>query len=292
MSKTTLSLLAACLALAATSAWLARELAVARARHQEVVGIEPAVAPTETVARTSPRPSAAGAAPPVRSQPPQPNAHWATEPATGSQNAAGFPAPESDSSSPGWAAMQRVRRSVERAYAKRVYADFVTEEALSPDESNRLFDVLADDDYANLLMSLSGEHTGGISPEWEGATEARLAKQLGEERMSRLRAFVEAKPGRDKVSQLAEQLEGRDLPLSVDQRRRLLRAVVREREHFRKPSPTGALNPASWRELGEYELAAIDRLQAISQPILSPEQAQAMTDLRDAMNEAQRTVVN
>jgi hypothetical protein len=289
MSKTTLSLLAACLALAVTSAWLVRELAVERARHRDVVGMEMPAAPTSSAATTAPASSATLATPPLRSQPSNTPTHG-SEP--GTQGAMGFPAPETDSSSPGWAAMQRVRGSVERAYAKRVYADFVTEEGLSPDESNRLFDVLADDDYANLLMSLSGEHTGGLSPDWEGATEARLAKQLGEERMSRLRAFVEAKPGRDKVSQLAEQLEGRDMPLSVEQRRRLLRAVVREREHFRKPSPTGALNPASWRELGEYELAALDRLQAISQPILSPEQIQAMTDLRDAMSEAQRTVVN
>jgi hypothetical protein len=292
MSKATLSLLAASLVLAATSAWFARELAHERAKHRAVAGMESAGVPktsaTQVVAG-SPAPVATSSDP---SLPPNAAVFWATEPGPGTQGVAGFPTPEFDGSSPGWAAMQRVRSSVERAYAKRVYADFVTEEGLSPDESSRLFDVLADDDYANLLMSLSGEHTGGLSPDWESATEARLAKQLGEERMSRLRAFVEARPGRDKVSQLAEQLEGRDLPLSVDQRRRLLRAVIREREHFRKPSPTGALNPASWRELGEYELAAIDRLQAISQPILSPEQIQAVTDLRDAMNEAQRPLVN
>ena len=285
MSKATLSLLAACLALAATSAWLARELAVERAKHRPVAVTE------STPAQ---RPRATPAMPTARPWPPE----IAGTPADIDPNAA--PAdfarqlpPEVDTSTPGFAALQRVQSSADRAYAKRTYADFVAEEGLSPDEANRLFETLADDDYTNLLMSLSGEHWGGLSADWQSATEARLAKELGDERMSRLLAFAEATAGRNTLAQLAEQLEGRDLPLNDEQRRRLIRAVIREREHFKNPGSSAfSLNPAPWTELSERQLAALDHLQAICQPVLSPEQMQAVTDLRDALNESQRYVAN
>jgi hypothetical protein len=280
MSKSTLSLIATSLLLAATSVWLARELAAERAKHADIVNTKP----------TSTRPPPDGSAAPLAGSSPAPAAAAPeAEPDSKTADMAMNRMPEIGESTPGWAAAQRLRNSSSRASVKREYADFVEQEGLSAKDSNQLFELLAQDGYSTALMAMSGEYSGAVSPEWKSATEAELANELGEERMSRLRAYLEATPGRRSVAQLEEQLYGRDLPLSVAQRQRLVRAVVRESEHFRNPVATQGDDPASWNVRLTYEILVLERLQAISQPILSPDQMQALSDLRDAMSMAAAT---
>jgi hypothetical protein len=143
-----------------------------------------------------------------------------------------------------------------------------------------LFEVLARDDYSSVLISMTGSYAVAASPDSMREKEDELAKELGEERMSHLRAYLYATPGRLLVEQIEEQLVGRDLPLSVAQRQQLLRGVVREHEHFKAPGAT-PYGQTSWAETAAQRLTVLDHLQAIGQPILSPDQLQAVIDLRD-----------
>lgn len=150
-------------------------------------------------------------------------------------------------------------------------------------ETARFFDLFVEHDVENLLGSFEVGDSD-IDTDSKRTAVEKLVSLIGEERFARLRAFEQAEPARRALTMLAEQLDGRGVPLTGEQRRRVLHAVVRRYQpHAQEPGTNPWLQPRR-----NIEVADLDQLVAICEPILSSEQRLVLGDVRDAYVEVPR----
>lgn len=135
----------------------------------------------------------------------------------------------------------KMMRAQIRAHHKQLYADVGALLGLSKDEASQLINLLTDQQLA-------------VMKTWEGTTnpqeqlrqmdekkrqdQAQIAELIGADKAEKLEEFQRSMPARQELDMLARQLDGADTPLNEDQQKRLLAVLTEERK--RTPSPTMA----------------------------------------------------
>lgn len=165
---------------------------------------------------------------------------------------AGGPPPERS------AAMQKMLRAQMRANFKRLNSDIGARLGLSPEDANRLIDLMIDQQMAGMQGRLRGQNS---TPQQRAADaqvqqekhRAEVSALIGADKMAAYDAYQESMPARAEVEALSRQLEGNDAEaLTEDQRNRMVAALAEERK--RVPAPKMAESVS--REEYEKEYAA------------------------------------
>ena len=136
-------------------------------------------------------------------------------------------------------AFRKIMRSQMRAQNKQIYADVGAQLGLSKEDASKLIDLLTDQHVDG--MGISRETTDPnervrLMNEARRENEQKIADLLGPEKLKQLEQYQQTIPARQEMDMLARQLDGSDAdPLSSDQRKRLLAALIEERGRIPAP---------------------------------------------------------
>lgn len=161
----------------------------------------------------------------------------------------------------------RLRLSLDRQYGA-----FFRSESLPPGEVDRLKDALVEKQLAladarRLTRDQwSDAEQRDFTKSVTGEVDKALGAILGPERFSRYQAYEKTSPLRSRVTEIAERLAYRDLPLKAAEKAALLDALTRE-----IALPEGAL---TYPPVTRFPARAMDR----AEKILSPAQFQALRE--------------
>jgi hypothetical protein len=248
MKTSTLTLSIATLAFGASTIYLAQrlheELAHSDQVSREVGELNARIAELEK-ARAEPRFAQSGVfgaidTPPgtvVSALPPPPPAPGKSEPRADRVEAVvvnGPPMP------PRGEAFQKMIRSQMRAQNKQIYADVGAQLGLSKQEASKLIDLLTDQQASGIAIShdtTDATERMRLMNEARRENEAKVAELLGPEKLALLEQYQQTIPVRQELEMLSRQLEGSDAaPLSDDQRKRMLAALLEERKRIPTPN--------------------------------------------------------
>jgi hypothetical protein len=187
--------------------------------------------------------------------------------------------------------MQRVQRIQAHANAKRVYADFVAEYGLSPEDAARLYELMAEHE-----MGYPGEATNADPASFEAVWREHDQKfrekakaLLGPDGPDRLIRYQGTFGAREQISRLEDQLATLDIPLSEEQRRRLTRAAIQDGEQFRLSAFTPSQDPEQLsQQYLSWERDGKERFAATARTILNAEQMRHFDDLRQSELDVER----
>lgn len=139
-------------------------------------------------------------------------------------------------------AMQKMMRTQLRANVKRMHADLGDKLGLSKDETNKLIDLMVDQQMA--MMERSRQERGSnLTPDQRAAAFAEQQQKnqteiialIGADKAGEYQAYQDSMPARQEVDMLARQLDSNDAGLSKEQRDRMVSALYEERK--RVPAP-------------------------------------------------------
>ncbi len=289
MKTSSLSLSIAVLAFAASTIYLAMQLTEERARSEQLVDATQAlnarIAELEK-ARAEPRFAGSGTFG-AAAMAPGATLSAAPLPADGKSGARPevleATAVNGPMMQPQGEAFQKMIRSQMRAHNKQMYADVATQLGLSREDASKLIDLLTDQQVAG--FGISREVTDPVErqrlvDEAMRDNKAQIASLLGPEKVQLLEEYQQSIPARQELDVLARQLEGSDAPpLTADQRKRLLAALVEERQRIPSPQfPTGADHNDFAKAYKEWQEDYNARIAAQARTILNTEQYAAYDD--------------
>jgi hypothetical protein len=285
MKAPVLGLLTASLALAGSSLYLWQQLRVERERSAQVQEttrqLEARLAEFERTRQTLgqqrqvfPVPDEAAAA--IREQDTSPAPPMAEAGAVWST----VRAPEQS------AVAQKVIRSQIRAANRRMYAHIAEELGLSQETTNRLIDIVTDQQTAYMGddQDLSSpQDTQRRHAELEQQHQAALAELLGPEKLLAYQEYQESLPARSEFEAIAQQLEGNDLDLTPEQRKKLMAIYIAERNRVPQPVHHPAAAAMSGGETFARQLYAwqedyMDRVSSAARPLLNDEQRETFDE--------------
>lgn len=136
------------------------------------------------------------------------------------------------------AAFQKMMRSQIRANNKRVYADVGTKLGLDKETSNKLIDLLTEQQLPNFDAPRDMKDPADwqrYQEEKMRQNQAQVADLIGADKAVALQEYQESLPARMEVDMLARQLEGNDVALTAEQRTKLVDAYVQERKRVPMP---------------------------------------------------------
>lgn len=139
-------------------------------------------------------------------------------------------------------AMQKMMRSQMRANFKRMNADIGEKLGLGRDESNKLMDLMIDQQMA-MADRARQERGSNLTPEQRAAAFTaqneknlnEISALIGSDKIDAYKTYQESMPARQEVDMLSRQLEASDLVLSKDQRDRMVTALAEERKRVPQP---------------------------------------------------------
>jgi hypothetical protein len=190
--------------------------------------------------------------------------------------------------------MDKMMRLQLRADNKRMYADVGASLGISKETTSKLIDLLTE-------QQLAGFGSDGESPWTNDPSEARrrfeerqragnaaIEELIGPEKMLALREYQQSLPARQEFETVVTQLEGNDVVLTPEQRRRLLAAYVEERQ--RVPAPgfarDHARDPAAYQQaFADWQDDYSDRLSAEASNILDATQLAAFNEVQELQRE-------
>jgi hypothetical protein len=136
--------------------------------------------------------------------------------------------------------MRKMLHANMRAQNKRLYFDLQSKLGLTDEQNNDLLNLLTDQQ----TMGFRGPRN--LDPEqardyWEAEQEKRktaITDLLGATKATQFEEYQKSLPARSELMMLSQQLEGVEIPLTDEQRSKMLDALVEERERI--PAPTYA----------------------------------------------------
>ena len=172
---------------------------------------------------------------------------------------------------------QRSMRLQQEIRLRRVYADMPGELGLDAAQTDKLFDLLADNQVAtiNNTRGLAGDRTAMQALEAAGEVErdAAISALLGPDKAAEFQSFEKTIDARMQVGRIGESMAAANVPLREDQRKSMIAAVAAEQAA--KPRPTwpndgggsdGQIQFLDWQ--ADYS----QRVQAKVEPMLTSEQ--------------------
>jgi hypothetical protein len=307
MKPSMLSLLIAAGAFGASTVYLAIQLHEERVRAEEVLAgsraLEQRIAELESLRAGFAVPSTQ-TGPPVRGAPGlsevvaatmQPGATALEMEAVASAAARGpMPGPALEQSE----AFRKMMRNQLRAQNKRLHADIGYKLGLTPEATNRLIDLLTDQ-QVRAMSEGARPRTPGSGPrngaELHQAQLDEVAELIGYDKIDLYKDYQESLPARMEVATIARQLEGVDLQLDDSQRERLVTALAEERKRIPVPTFVQGTSPeehvqalSAWQE--DYQQRTETRVRSIlnSQQLGTYEEYQQWTREMRAQFELRR----
>ena len=186
------------------------------------------------------------------------------------------------------AAVEKTMRSQVRANNRQQYAAFLEEIGLGKEMSDQLIALLAEQDMTgfNLTTSDPGEMRRQMD-QVQREHDAEIADLIGAEKAQALKEYRASLPARAEVEMLAQQLDGNDVPLNPDQRKRLQDVFIEERA--RVPLPT--LGPGEdtlqfMKSMREWQDDFNNRVGERANHILNSEQLTVYNEIQQWQNQA------
>ena len=169
-------------------------------------------------------------------------------------------APKSDDATqPAWTmmqrhepspAMQKMFRKQMRASNKRLYAEVGDKLGLSKDATNKLIDLLTDQQTAGMNnFVLPGEDAAEARRRAEQThrdNETAINDLIGADKAMALKQYQETIPARSEVESLVRQLESNDVRVSDEQRKKLVDVYIEERSRVPYPMPYEGIEPEAY----------------------------------------------
>lgn len=247
MTTSGLGLSIAVLAFGASTIYLAVQLGKERAHSEQLAtetrALNARIGELEK-ARAEPRVAMSGVFSAINTQPGESVSVTLPPPSTATRTEARADMLESvvvngPSMQPSSEAFRKIIRSQMRAQNKQLYADIGAQLGLSKEDASKLIDLLTDQHVDG--MGISRETTDPnermrLMNEARRENQAKIADLLGPEKLKQLEQYQQTIPARQEMDMLARQIEGSDAdPLSSDQRKQLLAALIEERSRIPAP---------------------------------------------------------
>jgi hypothetical protein len=284
MKPSMLSLLIAAGAFGASTVYLAIQLHEERARADQVLAgsqaLEKRIAELESLraalAASPAQPGSQGpdaGLPAVIAEAPPPGAMAVEMDAVASPVARGpMTGPSLEESE----TFRKMMRTQLRAQNKRLHADLGYKLGLTPEDTNRLIDLLTDQQI-RAMSTGAGSRAPGAGPrngvELHQAQLAEVAELIGYDKIDLYKDYQESMPARMEVASIARQLDGVDLRLSDSQRERLVTALAEERKRIPPPTFIQGTSPEDHMQaMGAWQQDYEQRSESRVRSILSGEQ--------------------
>lgn len=188
------------------------------------------------------------------------------------------------------AAGQNFMRARMKTSIRRLYGDAGQALGLSPEKSNQLLDLLADQQTRNIGDVRSKVPEGQTIRQYLQDQQKKNADEItaliGQERAADWAAYQKSLPERSTLGVVRDQLEQAGLPMTESQRTQMLAAITEESQRMPRPTPTQGLPPEEtmaqmnqWQT--EYDKALLDR----AKQVLNTDQYSAYKDYQDWQTE-------
>jgi outer membrane murein-binding lipoprotein Lpp len=186
--------------------------------------------------------------------------------------------------------IRKVVAAQETAALREMYSDFLKQTALTPDETDRFFQLLQERQMALMDSSASAMSGGEVdlkaATAAANATDDALRDLLGPVRFAQYQQFEKSLGPRLEVQQFARQLAAEGIPLQDSQRTTLAGIFGQEAA----PAPglgNGAMTPADIDRYSEEVAAANQRIYARAETVLNPAQLGALAAFQKNMAASQ-----
>ena len=186
-------------------------------------------------------------------------------------------------------AMQKMMRAQIRAHNKRLYADVGPALGLSKDQANKLVDLLTDQQSGGFEPFREGKEAEDFQNAWaekQRRLQDEITELLGDDKAASLQEYQKSLPARQELEMLSRQLEGYDAPINEQQRQRLLKVMVEERDRVPAPDYVDGM------DIGEYEKSRAawddaynERVASQARSILDTTQLNAYTEYQEAQKD-------
>jgi hypothetical protein len=181
-------------------------------------------------------------------------------------------------------AMKKMMRMQMRASNKRLYADIGDRLGLNKDATNKLIDLLTDQQTSGMDFVLPGEDPAEVarhSEQMRRDNEMAINDLIGVDKAMALKDYQQTIPARMDVENLVRQLESNDVRVSEEQRKKLVDIYIEERARVPYPEPYEGIEPeafgksmAAWQD--DYE----KRVSAEAGRILDSNQLAAYNEIQ------------
>jgi len=217
--------------------------------------------------------------------PPPPAEKGETETEVAEAVTIGAPPPRSE-------AFEKMMRTNVRANNKRMYADIGEKLGLSKEDAIRLIDMLTDQQVGNFGnmrgTNVDAAERRSLMDEARRDNQAEIENFLGASKAAALREYQETIPSRMEVEQMARQLEGADAPLSDEQQKRMVAALVEERKRIPMPQFSNSATPEEYtKAYTDWQSDYNERVNDQARGILNTEQMTAYSDYQQWQKEMQ-----
>jgi hypothetical protein len=260
-------------------------------RNQARLERELETARAQTAVTTAP-PLAAAAQRPATPPPPQPGAGLVASAEVGGP---GRPPPFAARAGRGpfgpldSPASRKYMQSRAKQSIRRLYGDVGTALDLSPEKSNQLLDLLADQQTRNI--GRRPPIPDGMNPqqyfeEQQQKNADEIKSVIGADKVADWTAYQKSLPDRMQVNQIRDQLDQAGVPMTESQRTEMLAAVTEESQRLPRPTFAPGSAPEDFRTQmmqwqTDYETALLDR----AKQVLNTDQYNAYKEYQDWQSE-------
>jgi hypothetical protein len=181
-------------------------------------------------------------------------------------------------------AMKKMMRNQMRGSNKHLYADVGEKLRLNKDTTNKLIDLLTEQQAAGMNFFVPGDDPAEAASRSEQVTrdnEMAISDLIGPDKALALKEYQETIPARMEVANLVRQLENNEVQVSEEQRRKLVDVYIQERARVSPPLPYDGIDPeaygksmVAWQD--DYE----KRVSAEASRILDSSQLSAYNDIQ------------
>ena len=186
-------------------------------------------------------------------------------------------------------AMKKMMRNQMRASNKRIYADAGDKLRLNKDTTNKLIDLLTEQQAGGMNFLIPGDdptEAARRSEQIARDNEMAINDLIGPDKAMALKDYQETIPARMDVENLVRQLEGNEVPVSEEQRKKLVDVYIEERARVPHPVPYDGIDPEAY---GKSMLAWQDdyekRVSAAASRILDSSQLTAYNEIQQWQKE-------
>jgi hypothetical protein len=187
------------------------------------------------------------------------------------------------------AAMHKMMRAQVRAHNKRLYADVGSKLGLNKDDANKLIDLLTDQQTGGFEPFREGDEAVDFQNAWaekQRKLQAEVVALLGDDKAATLQEYQKSLPARQELEMLSRQLEGYDTPINAEQRDRLLKVMVEERDRVPEPDYVDGLDLEEFQKSRmAWEEDYNERVASQARNILDTEQINAYTEYQQAQKD-------
>jgi hypothetical protein len=185
---------------------------------------------------------------------------------------------------------QHARLVQEEVRLRRLYADMPQALGLNPTQSDKLFNLLADQRMSaeDAQRAYEGDRAGRQALAAQQAEDLNSAIQdmFGADKAEEFQQYQQSVPARNQVNRISESMAAVNAPLSDAQRASLITAMVAEQQAVPRPERPahGSGDPDYQAKFLDWQADYSARVQARVEPLLTPQQQAAYREQVELQN--------